>query len=107
MAGHERDLRRDAAVGDRDAGRRRARPTIAETPGTTSNGTPGLGERERLLAAAAEDERVAALEPHDLEPAPPELDEQRVQLRLRRASRGISSASSGASATSSGATSTS
>ena len=79
----------------------------AETPGTTSNGHAGLGERERLLAAAAEDERVAALEAHDLEPLPAELDEQRVQLGLLHVLARDHSASSGASATSSGATSTS
>ena len=34
-------------------------------PGTTSNGTPAVGQRRRLLAAPGEHERVAALEPHD------------------------------------------
>ena len=34
-------------------------------PGTTSNATPAAAQRQRLLAAAAEDERVAALEPDD------------------------------------------
>ena len=56
----------------------------ADTPGTTSNGDAGLGQRERLLAAAAEDERVAALQPHDLEPLPAELDEQRRSARAWR-----------------------
>ena len=37
----------------------------AVTPGTTSNGMPARAQRLRLLAAAAEHERVAALEPHD------------------------------------------
>ena len=41
---------------------------IGETPGTTSNVDAGLGERQRLLAAAPEDERVAALQAHDVEP---------------------------------------
>ena len=41
---------------------------IDETPGHDLEGDAGLGERERFLAAAAEDERVAALEPHDVEP---------------------------------------
>ena len=35
------------------------------TPGTTSNGTPAARSASGLLAAAAEDEGVAALEPHD------------------------------------------
>src|SRR5262249_8360233 len=43
---------------------------------------PRNGERLGLLAAAPEHERVAALQPHDLEPFPAELDEQRVQLGL-------------------------
>ena len=53
-----------------------------ETPGTTSNRTPRLGERECLLAAASEDERVAALEADDLEPAAPVGDEQVVDRGL-------------------------
>ena len=62
----------------------------------------GLGERERLLAAAAEDERVAALQPDDLEPAPPELDEQPVdRLLAQPVPRRSASASAGASSTSS------
>ena len=59
------NLRGQAAV------RHRARPrrpgtAIAEVmPGTTSNGDAGRAQRLRLLAAAAEHERVAALEAHD------------------------------------------
>ena len=34
-------------------------------PGTTSNSTPASRSASALLAAAAEDERVAALEPDD------------------------------------------
>ena len=48
------------------------------TPGTISNGDPGFGERKRLLAAAPEDERVATLQPHDVEPGSAELDEHLV-----------------------------
>ncbi len=55
---------------------------IADTPGTTSNGEPGGREGERLLAAAPEHERVAALQPHRLEALPPQIDEQLVQLLL-------------------------
>ena len=43
---------------------------------------PGGRERERFLAAAAEHERVAALEAHGLEAPSAEVDEQLVQLRL-------------------------
>ena len=39
-------------------------------------------QRQRLLAAASEDERVAALQPHDLEADSAEVDEQLVQLLL-------------------------
>ena len=39
----------------------------ADTPGHDLERHAGVGQRERLLAAAAEDERVAALEAHDLE----------------------------------------
>ena len=37
----------------------------AVTPGTTSKSIPSAAQHARLLAAAAEDERVAALQPHD------------------------------------------
>ena len=39
--------------------------TAEVTPGTTSTGTPWASAVEGLLAAAAEDERVAALEADD------------------------------------------
>src|SRR5439155_14959472 len=42
----------------------------------------GIGERERLLPAAAEEERVAALESHDVVSATAERDEQLVDLLL-------------------------
>ena len=45
----------------------------------------GCGQRQRLLAAAAVDEGIAALETHDVEPRAAELDEQRVDLVLRQA----------------------
>ena len=35
------------------------------TPGTTVTGNPGVGAGEHLFVAAREDERIAALEPHD------------------------------------------
>ena len=40
------------------------------------------GERLHLLEAAAEDERIASLEPHDGAPAPAVVDEQLVHLLL-------------------------
>ena len=64
VTGDDGDLGRHAALGDRDAGigghrerRRHARHDLERHAGGA--------QRERLLAAAAEDERVAALEPHD------------------------------------------
>jgi hypothetical protein len=41
---------------------------------------PSLGEGERLLAAAAEDERIAALQPDDVAALAAERDEQLVDL---------------------------
>ena len=49
---------------------------IDDTPGTSSNGTPASHERERLLAAAPEDERIAALQAHDTAAALAVRDEQ-------------------------------
>ena len=51
-------------------------------PGTTSNVDAGSGAGERLLAAATEHERVAALEPHDLLAGPGVLDHQPLDLVL-------------------------
>src|SRR5581483_677494 len=42
----------------------------------------GVCERERLLASPTEDERVAALQTHDLVSPPAERDQQRVDLVL-------------------------
>ena len=69
---------------------------------------PAATQRERLLAAAAEDERVAALEPHRLEALAAERDEQLVELGLAEPlARDRAARRAGASSTSSGATSTS
>ena len=38
-------------------------PKAEVTPGSTRNGTPARGERQRLVAAAAEDVGIAALQP--------------------------------------------
>ena len=48
---------------------------------------PGRGQRLGLLAAAAEDERVAALEPDDAAPGPGALDHQRLDLAPARSRR--------------------
>ena len=53
----------------------------------------GVGERERLLPAAAEDERVAALQPHDAAAPPPVRDEQLVDRRPARSRRARCAAS--------------
>ena len=53
------------------------------TPGTTSNGTPAARERQRFFAAAAEHERIAALQPHDAAAAPRRANHQRVNGLLR------------------------
>ena len=45
-----------------------AMPSGAVTPGTISNGTPGVGQRFGFLAAAPEQERVAALQAHHFSP---------------------------------------
>ena len=51
-------------------------------PGTTSNGMPGLAQQQRLLAAAAEHERVAALEPHHAAAGAGVLEQERVRVLL-------------------------
>ena len=57
--------------------------TALVMPGTTSYGTPAALQRERFLSAAAEHERVAALQPHDPAPAPRRANHQRVDRLLR------------------------
>ena len=68
-------------MGDRDAGRRGHRAD-RRYPRNDLELESGLGERERLLAAAAEDERVAALEADDVEPAAPVEHEQAADFAL-------------------------
>ena len=46
-------------------------------PGTISNGTDAAWQGECLLAAAAEHERIAALQPHDTLALACQFDEQR------------------------------
>ena len=52
-------------------------------PGTTSNGMPCAREELEFLAAAAEDERIAALEPHDAAAESRLLEQQLVDTALR------------------------
>ena len=78
--GDEGDRRRDAAMRDGNA-RVRRRGDARRHARHDLERHARLGERLRLLAAAAEDERIAALEPHDALPLAPELDEQRVDRR--------------------------
>ena len=63
-------------------------------PGTTSNGTPAVAERRRLLAAPGEHERVTALEPDDRLVPRRQVDQQRVDLVLghRDLPRGLADA---------------
>jgi hypothetical protein len=83
VAGDDSERRRDAAVRERNAciGRRGDRRADARND---FEGHARGGERFGLLAAASEDERVAALETHHAAPPPRVPDEQRVDLLLRQ-----------------------
>ena len=88
--------RRDAAVRDRDAdrlGHRRDRRHARHELERHAR----IGERERFLAAAPEDERVAALQANDATPVAAVHDEQLVHVVLLESSRAMRSASAGAS----------
>ena len=82
VAGDDREPGRDGAMRDRDArvggrgdGARDARDDLERDPGG--------GEHLGLLAAAAEDERVATFQPHDRRGRACGVDERRVDLVLR------------------------
>ena len=62
VAGDDGEVVGDPAVGDRDAGRRRAPTSGRRQPGDDGDRHAGLAAGEQLLVAAAEDEVVAALE---------------------------------------------
>ena len=64
VAGDDGERRRQAAVGDRDAGGC-GRADGRTDAGHHLAGDALLGERDGLLAAAAEHEGVAALQAHD------------------------------------------
>ncbi len=86
MAGDDRDILSDTTVGDRDAGVRGG----GECRGhPRDNRAPHAGEpaRLRLLAAAAEQERVPALEPDDHTTLKRPFDQQRVDAVLRAGER--------------------
>ena len=72
-----------AAMRDRNAGERGSRHG-ARHPRDDVEGHAGGAKREGLFAAAAEDERVAALEPHDLTAPPRRTNHQRVNRALRQ-----------------------
>ena len=65
-------------------GGRRARRTPRSRPGRPPTATPAALQRLGLLAAAAEEERVAALQADDRPAGPPVLDQQRVDVALAR-----------------------
>ena len=83
VAGDERDRRRQHAMGQRDAG-----VGEAADPGCDPRHDPerhaGRGQRERLLAAAPEHERIAALETQHAQAGARELDQALVDPELRR-----------------------
>ena len=81
VAGDERDRRGVVAMGDRDP-RVGRRGDAGRDAGDDLELDPGGGERLGLLAAAAEHERVAALEPHDAAARARALDHQRLDLLL-------------------------
>jgi len=80
MRGKRRHGLRDTAVRHRDQRRFRHGRERRHT-GNELEGDARIRKRERLLAAATEDERVAAFEPHDEVPAAV-IDECAVHLRL-------------------------
>jgi hypothetical protein len=73
--------RREAAVRDRDADRA-GNGCERRDAGDDLERDAGIGERERLLAAAPEQKRVTALEAYDTGPLAAERDEHRVHLVL-------------------------
>ena len=81
MSGHHGDRGGQAAVGDRDAGRRRRREGGADA-GYHLVVDPGAAQGLGLLAAAPEDERVAALQADHRAARPTVVDELLVDLGL-------------------------
>eukprot|EP00515_Schizochytrium_aggregatum_P008869 CAMPEP_0202078988 /NCGR_PEP_ID=MMETSP0964-20121228/6237_1 /ASSEMBLY_ACC=CAM_ASM_000500 /TAXON_ID=4773 /ORGANISM="Schizochytrium aggregatum, Strain ATCC28209" /LENGTH=299 /DNA_ID=CAMNT_0048646313 /DNA_START=109 /DNA_END=1006 /DNA_ORIENTATION=- len=81
VAGGDEELVRDAARGDRDA-RGERRREAARDAGHDLDGEAGLAEDLDLLGAAAVEERVAALEAHDVEALAQGVERPFVQLVL-------------------------
>ena len=75
VAGDERHAAGELAVRDRDAGVG-GRGDAGRHAGHDLERDAGLAQHERLLAAAAEHERVAALEAHDAPPGARVLEQQ-------------------------------
>jgi len=84
VRGERRHRRRDAAVRDGDAGGA-GNGRERRDAGNDLERYARLDERERLLAAATEEERVPAFEPDDVVAKPAVGDEQRVHLFLLEA----------------------
>ena len=80
VRGERRHGLRDTAVCHRDQ-RRLGHGRDRRHAGHELEGDARIGERECLLAAAAEDERVAAFQTHDEAPAAV-VDQRAVHLRL-------------------------
>jgi hypothetical protein len=81
VAGDDHEARRQAAMGDRDSGQGGRGHGRADA-GHDLERDAGLGERERLLASAAEHEGIAALEAHDALAALGGADHDAVDLLL-------------------------
>src|SRR5216684_1288078 len=84
MAAHNEECRREPTVRERNAGPS-GRRDRAGHPGHDIERNARLLERLCLLAAPPEDERIAALQPHDTPPAlrRPDHDDVNVLLRER------------------------
>ena len=82
MPGHERDRAREAPLGHRDAGVGGGGDAGGDA-GHDLEGDALRPQRECLLAAASEDERVAALQPHDALAFLGAAHHQRLGLLLR------------------------
>ena len=82
VARHDGEVGGDPAVRQRDAGQRPAPASAELSPGTTVDRDAGGDAGQPLLSAAAEDERVAALEPDDPLAGARALDEHVVDLVL-------------------------
>ncbi len=83
----DRDTVGDTAMGDRNP-RRGGNGGDRGDSGHDLGRDSGIPQRQCLLAAAAEDERVATLQTDDVESRPPVVDEQLVQRFLAQAVTG-------------------